>query len=326
MGSSAPRRVLSLGQLRAKIDALIESRQVPNVGDPEATSELLREAFVREIWPAVQGDYQKMMDGLKELLEKGLMNEGIHAGLFARVKKAESIKKSIQRRDDHLFKEKGRRFESFDEVLRHIHDLVGLRIVLLFRDQLTKAKEFIERTFVQQGEPTYFSPNREVGQQWKKFEFGAYETYNYRLSHPAGQYRDVTFEVQLTQLGGHLFNMLGHSFLYKRAYGPLTKDDEMKLDNLHGAAKSLALSIQQLLDGRLGPSSPMQGIQQDGALTRDLVSRIIQETETTLSSALKGGKDNRMPVETENQGDAVEQLSKKIEYVALQPAVTCPHC
>ncbi|KAL8318547.1 hypothetical protein RB597_005701 [Gaeumannomyces tritici] len=265
-----------------------------------------------------------MMEELKELLEKGLMNEGIHAGLFARVKEVESIKKSLQRRDDHLVKEKGKRFESLDEALGHIHDLVGLRIVLPFRDQLTKAKEFIEQTFPQQGKPTYFSPDREVGQKWKKFEFGAYETFNYRLSQQTGQYRGVTFEVQLTSLSGHLFNMLGHPFLYKGAHGPLTEDDEMVLDQLHGHAKGFGLSIQQLLKDRLRPSSQMQGsfqmqgIQQgDGTMTRDLVSRVIQETETALNHIRKGAEGNKTPARTGNQGDPAEQLSKLLDRIRV---------
>ncbi|KAL8398599.1 hypothetical protein RB596_005941 [Gaeumannomyces avenae] len=318
----SPQPPATTGQLRAKIDRLIESQQVPNVGDPEERSKLLRETFINNVWPAVQGDYKRMMEGLKELLEKGLMNEGIHAGLSARVKEVESIDKSLRRRNDHLAKDKGKRFESLDDVLRHIHDLVGLRIVVPFRDQLTEAKEFIERTFSQQGEPTYFLPDREVGQKWKKFEFGAYETLNYRLSHRTGQYRDVTFEVQLTGLGEHLFNIFNHHFLYKRADRSLTEADEMVLDQLHGHAKGFTLSIQQLVKHRLEPPSQMQGVQQgDGdagvSMARNLLSSFIHESETILNYIMKGVKGGEAPARSGDQEGFVEQLSKLFDRIQI---------
>ncbi|EJT68903.1 hypothetical protein GGTG_13566 [Gaeumannomyces tritici R3-111a-1] len=308
------------GQLRAKIDSLIGGQQVPNVGDPEERSKLLRETFINNVWPAVQGDYKGMTEGLKELLEKGLMNEGIHAGLSARVKEVESIDKSLRRRNDHLAKNKGKRFESLDDVLRHIHDLAGLKIVVPFRNQLTKAKEFIERTFSQQGEPTHFLPDREIGQKWKKFEFGAYETLNYRLSYRTGQYRDVTFEVQLTDLAEHLFNIFNHYFLYKRADRSLTKADEMVLGQLHGHAKSFTLSIQQLVEHRLEPPSQMRGVQQgDGDagvfMACNLLSSFIHEFNTILNYIMKGVKGGEAPARSGDQGGFTEQLSQLFDRI-----------
>ncbi|KAL8299194.1 hypothetical protein RB593_009191 [Gaeumannomyces tritici] len=309
-------------QLRAKMDGLIKSQQVPNMDEPKVRSELLRGAFIDNIWPAVQGDYKRMMEGLKELLEKGLMNEGVYAGLSARVKEAESIDKSLRRRDDHLAKNKGKRFESLNEVLHHVHDLVGLRVVVPFRHQRIKAKEFIERTFSQQGEPTYFSPDREVGQKWKRVEFGAYETLNYRLSYRTGQYRDVTFEVQLTGLAEHLFNIVNHPFLYKGAYGPLTEAEEMVLDQLHGHAKGFTLSIQQLVKDRLRPHSQTQGIQQGDrdamvAITRNLLSRIIQESDTILNHVVKGVEGGKTPTGTGDQKGPTEQLNKLFDRIQI---------
>ncbi|KAL8396664.1 hypothetical protein RB594_003650 [Gaeumannomyces avenae] len=304
------------------MDGLIKSQQVPNMDEPKVRSELLRGAFIDNIWPAVQGDYKRMMEGLKELLEKGLMNEGVYAGLSARVKEAESIDKSLRRRDDHLAKNKGKRFESLNEVLHHVHDLVGLRVVVPFRHQRIKAKEFIERTFSQQGEPTYFSPDREVGQKWKRFEFGAYETLNYRLSYRTGQYRDVTFEVQLTGLAEHLFNIVNHPFLYKGAYGPLTEAEEMVLDQLHGHAKGFTLSIQQLVKDRLRPHSQTQGIQQGDrdamvAITRNLLSRIIQESDTILNHVVKGVEGGKTPTGTGDQKGPTEQLNKLFDRIQI---------
>ncbi|KAK4031285.1 hypothetical protein C8A01DRAFT_21475 [Parachaetomium inaequale] len=130
------------GQLRAKIKDLVKSRQVPNVNNPKGSSELLRKTFADDIWPAVEADYKMMMEKLKQQLENGLLHEGIHAGVFARVKLVESIEQSLKRREDHLFVEKWKRFESLDEILRSIHDLIGLRIVVPFRDQ---AKWFWEQ-------------------------------------------------------------------------------------------------------------------------------------------------------------------------------------
>ncbi|KAL8296023.1 hypothetical protein RB600_001489 [Gaeumannomyces tritici] len=303
------------GQLRAKIDGLIKSQRVLKVGDPEERSKLLRETFVNNVWPAVEDDYKRMMEGLKELLEKGLMDEGIHAGVFARVKLAESIEKSLQRRDDHLFEERGKRFENLHETLCHIHDLIGLRIVVPFRDQLAEAKEFIKRTFLQQGEPTHFSPHREVGRLWKKFEFGAYETVNYRLSLRAGLYGGVTFEVQLTTLAENLFNILAHPFLYKAAPGSLTENDEKVLDQLHGQAKAFGLSVDQLLRDRLRRRSKMQGIQEGNedvvAMTRNLGPRVIQDTQAVLNDVIKAVGS----IKPDNQGYYLEQLNKMVVTV-----------
>lgn len=49
--------------------------------------------------------------------------------------------------------------------------------------------------------------------------------------------------MQVTGLAEHLLNMINHPFLYKRSHKPLTRADEMVLDQLHGQVKGFALSI-----------------------------------------------------------------------------------
>lgn len=237
--------------LRARIDRIIRETPVP---DPKY-------AFIHDIWPVLRGEYETMMRGLKELCENILQQntEPIACQVLGRTKAMESIRKSLDRREKHLWEQQQKRFESLSDIFRELHDLVGLRIVLEFPDDMERAIRFVQETFREEKAPVVFSPEREVGQSWKTW-FGAYQTRNHRVSLKNGssgslsRFCGVMFEVQLTTMAENLYNRLAHPLLYKDSSGPLTRQDEMVIDMSHGLSLCYTLCLMYMKD-KLGERS-----------------------------------------------------------------------
>lgn len=226
----------------------------------DCSSKQLRHFFAEDVWPNLRDDYDKMTKALQNYLETGLQNNGIVAELSGRAKEVESVRKTLERRESDL-KQNGKGFQGLQDIFYAMHDLAGLRIVLLYRADLEKAKSFIKATFEARKDLAHFQPNREVGQSWKQPWFGAFETYNHRVVLADGnkqsltqyeqdftQYIDVVFEIQLTTFADNLYNKLAHDLLYKAPSDLLTCQDEMVIDLSHGVARYFELYITILRD------------------------------------------------------------------------------
>ncbi|KAK3305060.1 uncharacterized protein B0T15DRAFT_188014 [Chaetomium strumarium] len=220
-----------------------------------------RGAFFHDIWPALQSEYKVMMRGLKEFCENALKHEGIAGQVTGRIKTVDSIQKSLDRRE----KARGEQnqFKSLSDIFHEIHDLVGLRIVLEFPDDMERAVGFIKKGFREEREPAIFRPDREVGRFWKTW-FGAYQTRNYRLSLEDGncgtlsQFCNVMFEIQLTTIAESLYNRIAHPLLYKFSSGPHTRQDEIVMDMSHGISLCYTLCLMYMKE-KLGTCSARVG-------------------------------------------------------------------
>ncbi|KAK4040861.1 hypothetical protein C8A01DRAFT_45879 [Parachaetomium inaequale] len=219
--------------LRAKINHMTRGASP----DPKS-------AFVNDIWPKLQNEYDNMRERVKEFCENALKHESIACQVTSRTKAVDSIQKSLDRRE----KARGEQnqFKSLSDIFKEIHDLVGLRIVLEFPDDMERAVGFIKESFREEKEPAIFRPDRQVGRFWKTW-FGAYQTSNHRVSLKDGkcgtlsQFRGVMFEIQVTTFAEDLYNKLAHPLLYKGL--SLTRQDEIVLDMAHGNALNFALSL-----------------------------------------------------------------------------------
>ncbi|RYP09068.1 hypothetical protein DL765_008590 [Monosporascus sp. GIB2] len=215
--------------LRAKIDRIVR-----DAGRDEA----FRDVFVNDVWSELRPDYDKMVKGLQHYCKEKLGQMGITCNIQGRAKTQESVRKSLERREDHLWEKEHKRYAGLEDIFHDIHDLAGIRIVVTFPSDIGKAGSFIQQSFRPMKAPAFFRPDGNVGQFWKPW-FGAYECHNHRVSLENGkagalsQFCDVMFEIQLTTCSEDVYNSLAHSLRYKRSSGPLTLEDEMVIDMSH---------------------------------------------------------------------------------------------
>ncbi|CAP61990.1 uncharacterized protein PODANS_5_1230 [Podospora anserina S mat+] len=227
--------------LRVKINQLTEGPVSP---DPKS-------AFVNHVWPKLLNEYDAMRERLEEFCKSALERRAIDCQVKSRTKQVDSIRKSLDRREKALLDRSQKQFESFSDILINIHDLVGLRIILEFADDMERAVCFINESFRKEEEPVIFVRDREVGRSWKT-RFGAYETRNYRVSlekakcGALSQFCDVMFEIQVTTIAEDLYNKLAHPLLYKGS--SLTRQDEIVIDMAHGNALCYALCLAYMED------------------------------------------------------------------------------
>ncbi|KAK4189473.1 hypothetical protein QBC35DRAFT_462007 [Podospora australis] len=231
--------------LQAKINQMTERA----VGaDPKS-------AFVSDIWPTLQSEYEIMKKRLMEFCENTLKQKGIACQVTGRTKAVDSIKASLDRREKASQQQ---RFKSLSAIFDEIHDLVGLRIILEFPDDMHRAIDFIKENFSER-ELAVFYADRKVGRYWKTW-FGAYQTRNYRLSLKnekcgnLAQFCGVLFEIQLTTVAEDLYNKFAHPLLYKGSPETLSRQDEMVIDMSHGISLCYSLCLMYMKE-KLGGGS-----------------------------------------------------------------------
>jgi ppGpp synthetase/RelA/SpoT-type nucleotidyltranferase len=230
-----------------------------------------KSAFVNNIWPNLQEEYDDMRKRVKEFCEDALKHEGITCQVTSRIKAVDSIQKSLDRRE----KARGEQnqFKCLSDIFMEIHDLVGLRIVLEFPDDMKRTVSFIEESFREEKEPVIFRPDRQVEQLWTTW-FGAYQTRNHRVSLKDGKsatlsrFRGVMFEIQVTTFAENLYNKLAHPLLYKGS--SLTRQDEIVLDMAHGNALNYALSLMYFEDKLSKRASKIEGRDELVAATEEI--------------------------------------------------------
>ncbi|KAK3984461.1 kinesin light chain [Cladorrhinum sp. PSN332] len=299
--------------LRAKIDRMIDRDAGLNP----------KETFIREIWPALRDDYEDMRSVLEQYCKdaiKSWQSTGIPCQISSRTKTGESIQKSLVRREEAL---KQRKFNTLREMHWEIHDLVGLRIVLEFSDDMEEAVAFIRTTFRKERDPTVFSRDRKVGKSWDTL-FGAYHTRNYRVSVESGNFGtfkhisrfcSVLFEIQLTTLSEDLYNKLAHPLLYKDSSGTLTQQDEIVIDMSHGLAMCYALCIRYMKDrlarGQDAATSQRVFETKEAQVVAD-ATRFVESLTGQISSPATTAPE-APPLDCRSIGDLKEWLSKKLD-------------
>lgn len=258
-------------------------------------SQSLISGFILHIWPDIRDEYRRMTQYLEQELKRVLKERHIDAEVVSRVKEESSITKTLKRRELDLIVHQRSGFESYQDIFREMHDLSGLRIVLMNPEDRQTSQEMIEELFQQHKPPSHFHPSREVGHFWKKPWFGAYETQNHRVHlvnddesawKESHRYSGVMFEVQLTTFSDNLYNKLAHDLLYKADPGLVTGQEEMVIDVSHGLARCFELCMRILRpklhrdseNRRVGASESLSGHTEDEVqLARSTVDAFEQD-------------------------------------------------
>ncbi|KAF5228564.1 hypothetical protein FAUST_10994 [Fusarium austroamericanum] len=217
-----------------------------------------------DVWRRLKPEYEAMHQTLNQYLTRQLEDSSIRATLHSRLKKDDSISKSIDRREEHRRKT----YDSPKLILDGIHDLVGFRIVVDYPSGIDQAYHLIKKRFTVEGMNT-FSADRDVGVLWKP-RFGAYEGKNFQVrmnpnEHNTGLsvYYEVLFEIQVTSIAESLYNRLAHPLLYKKSSGKLSRQDEMVIDISHGLSLCYWIAVacmEETLEGKseiAGQKSPL---------------------------------------------------------------------
>ena len=279
-----------------------------------------KDAFSSKIWPSLRDEYDIMRGVLEEFCKNSLKSRAIKCQVESRTKAMDSVEASLERREKALWEDEKRRYENFSEIFSNIHDLVGIRIILEYPDDMHKAVQFIEESFREETKPTVFRSDRKVGRFWKPW-FGAYQTRNYRLSleddkcETLSQFCGVMFEIQLTTVAEHLYNKFAHPLLYKEPLETLTRQDEMVIDMSHGVSLCYSLCLMYMKE-KLGKDS-------DKIPNKD---RLVAET-ITFQQTLKGTSFDTFstlegpatavdipPEAFKSTGDLKEWLDRRIRY------------
>ncbi|TLD19324.1 hypothetical protein PspLS_09775 [Pyricularia sp. CBS 133598] len=240
--------------------------------------------FFSKIWPVVRCDYEKLAQSVAQLITDTLANDTnpskptVVFPVEHRTKSENSIKQSIKRREINLG-ERGP-VVIFDE----IHDLVGLKIIVEGRKDLEPVSEFIVKQFTQSGNTVKFLRDRQnmPGNTRRQTEFGAYETWNYRVRlNPSTGHRTrfegVLSEIQLTTWAEAMYNILDHPLNYKGA-SFLSWQERQLMDLCHGNLGQISV----IMDGLRGPMQAVNLIANAGTGTsaaRLLLERIRQYTK-----------------------------------------------
>ncbi|CAG9947817.1 unnamed protein product [Clonostachys rosea f. rosea IK726] len=225
----------------------------------------LKSAFLRDVWPRLEGDYDLMVSNLTAHCENLARERNISAKVDGRVKAAQSIDKTLDRRLQHRIANQLGAYRSVEEMFHDMHDLAGIRNVVDYPSQLEPANRLIEEAFWQAKSPNIFTRERPVGKEWDAW-FGAYQSYNHHISVKngtqgiLGAYRNVVFEVQLTSLPESLYNKLAHPLLYKQQAGDISRRDEMVIDLSHGLSLCYSICLLYAQDKLGNIEQPDQGL------------------------------------------------------------------
>ncbi|XEV01630.1 hypothetical protein FSHL1_006917 [Fusarium sambucinum] len=208
--------------------------------DPSQPAKLV---FI-EVWRKLKPEYEAMHQALKQYLSHQLHESSIRATLHSRVKKDDSIFKSIDRREEFH----GKQYDNPRLIRNGIHDLVGFRIIVDYPSGLDQSYQLIKKRFSVEGVNT-FSSDRDVGVLWKP-RFGAYEGRNFQVRMLPEEcnaglsiYYEVLFEIQITSIVESLYNRLAHPLHYKKSSGTLSRQDEMIIDMSHGLSLCYWITI-----------------------------------------------------------------------------------
>lgn len=89
--------------------------------------------------------------------------------VLGRAKTAESVQKSLDRREEH----RQRPCTGLQDILKTMHDLAGSMVILLYRSDVPKVKVFFAQSFRAIQQPTHWSRDHQPGVHLDS-RFGSY--------------------------------------------------------------------------------------------------------------------------------------------------------
>ncbi|GFG11368.1 hypothetical protein IFM5058_05393 [Aspergillus udagawae] len=197
---------------------------------------------------------------------KALVESGIPAIVTARAKSPERLLAKIRQRDA------AKNYQSAEDILRDLVDLVGVRIALYFPDQESQIEVILRRLFevkdVKRHDKTLVPvPNVAVQSDALQLSTvpaeGPYTPrfHGYRATHFRVKARDEDFsgpddntarrqqtmiEVQVASLLMHAWSEVNHDLAYKTLNGQLSVDELRVLDGINGLVLTGEVLLSQL--------------------------------------------------------------------------------
>ncbi|KAI6366854.1 hypothetical protein MCOR25_005070 [Pyricularia grisea] len=236
--------------LSAKIDALVkeyDNRLTCMDGTTARTIEV-RELFISDVWPRVEGDFKRMLELLKQFIQQRLDANNLPGKVEVRAKEARSIASTLVRRE----KEFDIHCHSIRHVFEQMHDLAGCRIVLQSVDDQERGVELVKTEFC--SKKLHVGITGKGGSLWP-VRFGAYRSSNHRVGLGAEaadaltrNYKDVMFEIQVTDWIQNTWNKYAHKILYKGQFGEPCRVTQQLVDLLKGSLTSLDVVLNSIHD------------------------------------------------------------------------------
>ncbi|MCQ2966815.1 MAG: hypothetical protein MJ250_08810 [Alphaproteobacteria bacterium] len=148
----------------------------------------------------------RLKNDLHDCVKKILQNYGIYFQLSSRVKEKRSLEKKLLEKK-----------EKYDKEHKKMQDIIGLRVILYFSDDIPIVKKILtERFDFKEADSREDKPNPQyfgVECQNLIFDFG--KTFGKTFENPCPQYIDSTFEVQLRTVFSDGWHEIDHDFRYK---------------------------------------------------------------------------------------------------------------
>lgn len=214
----------------------------------------------------LEGIANRFAASLADQLHHLLKDNGIPLGvpIEYRVKSWNSIAEKVERKQTELQK------------LSDLSDLVGLRLMLLFKRDVNKSSEMICRTFaVIEKEDT-------VG-RLKEDQFG-YQSLHLLVRMPQGwlkvpslaEFVDLKAEIQIRTLAQHIWAGASHHLQYKRESGvplPIRRS----INRVSALLETVDLEFERVLDERTAYLSDIVQTPHGGGLNVDLLAQVLDE-------------------------------------------------
>ncbi|KAF7538386.1 hypothetical protein G7054_g2963 [Neopestalotiopsis clavispora] len=222
------------GQVQAVISAA-------NSSSPQDSS-VPKTAFCTETWPNLHPDYERLVNEVVRYFRAELGKRRFDCLVLGRVKSAESVQKSLDRREQH----RGKPYSGLEDIFGTMHDLAGSLIIVQYARDMAAVNDLISKNFRAIKPPTHWSHERQPGEFWDS-RFGNYESHNHHVTlKTISDLPAITFEVQVTTCSDFMYNRIAHDWFYKKARGPMSRKDEMVMDMLHGAATVFGIGAEYM--------------------------------------------------------------------------------
>lgn len=182
--------------------------------------------------------------------ESILQKNGIRAVVTYRAKQLESLREKIIRRNEI------RQYKYFDDILKDLVDLAGVRIAVFFTSDKAEIGRLICKEFLTIKRRSFpnADPNREDKKQFLK-NYTGYEAVHYRvkldesrLEEHKKKYANTQIEIQVASSLMHAWSEVEHELVYKPRIGVLTKEESSVLDELNGLILDGEVLMEKLQD------------------------------------------------------------------------------
>lgn len=202
--------------------------------------------------------YEACARHVRQELRTLLRGEGLRAIVTSRAKGRDRLEEKLRRRES----ERGRLYESVEEVAADLHDLVGARVALYYPGTQARVNRLIAERFASVSEPRVFPAGSTRVDRRRTHEgglfaprFSGYAAMHHRIRFtpdelppelanviPAG----LCVEVQVASVLMHAWAEVEHDLVYKPMSGELSLDEYAVLDELNGLVLAGELALERL--------------------------------------------------------------------------------